>query len=308
MSVGDVMRPRALIVGHGTAAGADLAVGVERIGYAVCGVVEAAGAAVELAEAASPALVLVSLRMADGGDGVEAARRIAAVHDAVILFLATEADDAALSRAFEVAPFGYLLEPFTSRNLEAAVALARARHARDASVVRRLTARAATDPLTGLPNRRRLDEALALEWRRCQRAGAPLSVVLADIDRFKAINDGHGHAAGDRCLVAVAARLVKSCRRAGDVVGRWGGDEFLAVLPNTDEAGASHVAESMARAVREVRLPGMLPPPAVVTTSVGMATVVPGGAGNPMMLVEQADHGLLAAKQRGRDGGAEAST
>jgi diguanylate cyclase (GGDEF)-like protein len=304
MTPGKTPRARGLIVNPGAAAGVDLAVELPRLGYDVCGTVDTADAAVEAAARERPDLVLIGLRLGDGSDGVEVARRITAVHDAVIVFLAAEADEAALARAFEVAAFGYLLEPFTGREFAAAIAMARARHARDAAVVRELGAASAIDPLTGLPNRRRLDEALRTEWRRCGRAKTPLSVVMVDIDRFKAVNDNHGHPVGDDCLVAVARSLATACRRAGDVVGRWGGDEFLAVLPQTDEAGASHVAAAMVRAVRDGWSSGGIPPSAPVTVSIGMATTVPGPAGDAKSLIEQADRGLFAAKREGRDGSA----
>jgi diguanylate cyclase (GGDEF)-like protein len=298
-------RLRVLIAEHGGSAGIDLAFELEQLRYEVCGTVATAEAAVEAAARTRPEIVLLWLRLADGSDGVEAARRIVAVHEAVIMFVAAAADAATLSRAFEVSAHGYLLEPFDARELAAAIELARARQARDAAISRRYAALAATDPLTGLPNRRGLDEALALEWRRCRRAGAPLTVLLIDIDRFKAINDAHGHVAGDDWLVAVAASLLTCCRRAGDVLGRWGGDEFLAVLPATDVAGRRHVAERMMRAVREVRIASAPPVPASapVTVSMGLATVVPGPADEPRSLIERAARDLRLAKKHGREGG-----
>jgi diguanylate cyclase (GGDEF)-like protein len=137
--------------------------------------------------------------------------------------------------------------------------------------------RAVLDPLTGVPNRRRLDQFLEAEWRRAQRSRSPVSVAMIDIDEFKAFNDLHGHLAGDACLRRVATALQGVARRPGDLLARYGGEEFVLVLGGTDEAAATHVAETARAVVERLGLEhGAAPGREVVTVSAGVATARPG--------------------------------
>ena len=114
----------------------------------------------------------------------------------------------------------------------------------------RLKTLASTDFLTGIANRRSFDLAIEQESRRSNRSGAPLSVLLIDIDKFKAYNDYFGHSRGDECLRQVAQALNRCTKRPGDLAARYGGEEFSLILPDTDEAGAETVAELRARKSR----------------------------------------------------------
>jgi diguanylate cyclase (GGDEF)-like protein/PAS domain S-box-containing protein len=159
------------------------------------------------------------------------------------------------------------------------------------------------DGLTGLANRRRLDEVLESEWQRARRERQPLALILLDIDHFKAFNDFYGHQAGDDCLRKVATSLRENIRRAGDLVARYGGEEFMAVLPNTDEKGAAEVAEAMRRSVMHLNLRHKGSQNAhQVTVSAGVAAVVPGPALTAAdQLVQAADNALYRAKHEGRN-------
>ena len=167
-------------------------------------------------------------------------------------------------------------------------------------------ARMATlDGLTNLHNRRCFDETLVREWRRCARAELPLSLLLVDVDRFKALNDSQGHQRGDDCLRAVAAVLGSTIRRASDLAARYGGEEFVLLLPETDGPGAEAVAE---RVRAEVEALALAHPAggigAVITVSVGSSTrwPVPGAEETgPPELVRFADDALYKAKQTGRN-------
>ncbi len=152
---------------------------------------------------------------------------------------------------------------------------------------------ARTDPLTGLTNRRGFTEAAEREVSRASRTGAPLSVVLFDIDRFKRINDEHGHHAGDRVLQHVARCLAETAR-CTDVVARWGGEELIALLPDTDVRGARRFAERIRAAVAAV--PDDLP---WVTVSAGIAQR--GGSEIIDDAIARADARLYEAKAAGRD-------
>jgi len=157
---------------------------------------------------------------------------------------------------------------------------------------------AVTDPLTGLHNRRHLQEALTVEVARARRSGAPLSLVVLDLDYFKRINDTYGHDAGDAALVQTAERL-RAVARAGDVVARHGGEEFAWLLPDTTAEGAAELAERLrsALAATPVDLPEY--GPVVLSGSLGVAALAPGDTG--ATLSRDADRALYRAKGRGRN-------
>jgi diguanylate cyclase (GGDEF)-like protein len=152
------------------------------------------------------------------------------------------------------------------------------------------------DPLTGLANRRAFDEALTAEMARSERAGSKLSILLIDLDRFKAVNDELGHLEGDRCLALTGAAIARRIR-AGDRAFRWGGDEFVVLLPGTQRPGVLRTAERLRAAVAEapVALDGAS---VAVTVSVGWANW---SGDTPDDLLLRADRALYAAKDAGRD-------
>ena len=167
----------------------------------------------------------------------------------------------------------------------------------------RLEQLSATDPLTGLANRRHLDEVLGTEWRRAERQGTPIAVAMVDIDHFKAYNDRLGHAAGDRCLRRVAACLAAGVR-GGDLAARYGGEEFAIVMPGADGPVATAIAARLRAAVAELGEPHPAAAGTIVTVSIGTAATTPGrgeDAAGAAGLVEWADAALYAAKRAGRD-------
>lgn len=157
-----------------------------------------------------------------------------------------------------------------------------------------LRAQATTDPLTGLANHRTFHERLRYESARSRRSGAPLALVLLDIDRFKSVNDVYGHQAGDEVLRTVAALLAEDARTT-DIAARLGGEEFALLLSDTGDDGALAVAERLRIAIAGTRVPG----PGRVTASFGVASL--GLDGDPDELVRAADRALYAAKGAGRD-------
>jgi diguanylate cyclase (GGDEF)-like protein/PAS domain S-box-containing protein len=168
----------------------------------------------------------------------------------------------------------------------------------------RLEALAIEDGLTGLANRRCFDERLLEEWGRAYREKTSLSLLLIDVDRFKAYNDEYGHPAGDACLRAVAGILGAEAHRISDIAARYGGEEFALLLPNTDAAGCVRIGERIRRALQAAEIPHLLNLPSRrVTVSLGGAICRPGSqrSAGHASLIEAADRALYAAKDGGRD-------
>jgi diguanylate cyclase (GGDEF)-like protein len=161
---------------------------------------------------------------------------------------------------------------------------------------------AAIDGLTGIANRRTLDDKLSNEWRCCLRMAAPLAFVLIDVDYFKRYNDAYGHQKGDDCLRAVANVISLATFRPADLVGRYGGEEFAVIMPNTPLDGAVAVAERICLAIRQREIPhtqSEVGP--FLTISLGVSVLVPNSASRPAQLVEEADKALYRAKHSGRN-------
>jgi diguanylate cyclase (GGDEF)-like protein len=159
-----------------------------------------------------------------------------------------------------------------------------------------------TDALTQIPNRLNFQERLDLAWRDAVRRKEPLSVAMVDLDHFKSINDRLGHPFGDRCLHAAAQALLQAIRRPGDLAARFGGEEFVVLMPNTDVAGALAVAERMLQHIAATRVQDG-PHEVLLSCSIGVAACLPASgadAATSEALVQEADQALYRAKQNGR--------
>jgi len=175
-------------------------------------------------------------------------------------------------------------------------------NARLASANLLLQEQANKDGLTGLANRRCLDERLAQEFGRARRHGLPLAVVLLDIDYFKYYNDQYGHIAGDLCLCRVSDAVRGALRRPGDFAGRYGGEEILVLLPVIDQAGARHMAEILCNTVAALCIEHRGSNYGVVTVSAGYCAHVPvDDTEKAVHFIQAADEGLYAAKAAGRN-------
>jgi diguanylate cyclase (GGDEF)-like protein len=158
------------------------------------------------------------------------------------------------------------------------------------------------DELTGIANRRNFDTFIDTEWKRAVRDNTPLSLLMIDIDFFKAFNDTYGHQSGDECLRQVASIINATLKRPGDMVARYGGEEFAVVLPGTDIEGAASLSESLrakAEALGIVHAKSQASN--YLTISVGCATVFPRQTSSPARLISAADQALYQAKQAGRN-------
>ena len=164
-----------------------------------------------------------------------------------------------------------------------------------------LRALSITDALTGLHNRRHFDIVCSTEWERARRDHAPLTALFIDVDYFKSYNDCHGHSAGDDCLALVGKAVGYSLQRPADLAARYGGDEFVVLLPVTDTDGALDVAHRILRAIAALEIAHSASSFGRVTASIGVAQMVPGPNSTPPELLERADRALYAAKQAGRN-------
>lgn len=228
-------------------------------------------------------------------------------------------DEKRLQRAFDMGAADYVMRPIRDAELLSRVrhnirlnreTALRAARERELLVVTRQLASAnealqrlsLEDGLTGIANRRHLDDYLDREWRRAIRSRAPLSVVMVDIDNFKKYNDTYGHHAGDQALKRVAQAMAGALRRAGDLVTRCGGEEFAVVLPETSAEHAHIVAETLRRAVESLAIVhGGSPVAPCVTVSVGVASEVPDRASSATALLAAADTAMYRSKQGGRN-------
>ena len=160
---------------------------------------------------------------------------------------------------------------------------------------------AATDHLTGLANRRAIDEALLREVGRAKRDQAWFSFALIDVDFFKRYNDSRGHQAGDECLVKISDLIAATLNRPSDVAGRFGGEEFAIILPNTDPEGAYHVAESIRQKVEALKVTYTEESDDVVTLTIGLISIAGARISSIENFVKEADSALYRGKSGGRN-------
>ena len=160
---------------------------------------------------------------------------------------------------------------------------------------------ATMDSLTGVANRRKFDDFLRTQFGLSKRHNEPLSIIMIDVDHFKAFNDNYGHQAGDECLKQVAAALKNGVHRPTDLVARYGGEEFVVVMPETDKDGAFHIAETLRNAVERLAIPHTSSHHEKVTISLGVACTTPESASTDEELLKLADSALYQAKNSGRN-------
>lgn len=246
-----------------------------------------------------PDLVLLDVQM-PGMDGFEVCRRMQsdpAMRDIPVIFVTAHSDGEAETHGLAMGAVDFISKPFNPAVVRARVKT----HLTLKAQSDQLRQLAYLDGLTGVYNRRHFDAQLPIEYQRCIRSGGELAVLLVDVDHFKRYNDAHGHLAGDDCLRQVAQALKQALRRPGDLCCRYGGEEFVALLPDTDLAGAITVGESLLACVRDLALPHLgLDPGERVSVSVGAAACRPVLGGAATALLNAADQQLYAAKQAGR--------
>lgn len=273
--------------------------------------------ALRIAEEVKPTVILQDLVM-PGMDGLDLVRRYRdtpATHAVPVIVLSAKDEPAVKSAAFQAGANDYLVKlpdrieliariryhtraylDHVQRDAAYAALRESQRQLMQANLeLERLTR---IDGLTGLGNRRYFDEYMLAEWRRAGRTRTPLALLMIDVDNFKLYNDSHGHLAGDEVLRQVADAIQAGVSRSGDLAARFGGEEFVVVLLNTDLAGAQSVAAQIMARVRALDIPR---DNGHVTVSIGASAMVPTDMAAPDDLIKAADLALFRAKSNGRD-------
>lgn len=267
-----------------------------------------------------PTVILQDLVMPDidGFALIKAYRELPVLRDVPVIVLSAKEDPKLKAHSFSVGANDYLVKLPDRLELEARVRYHSAGHIsrlqRDeafralresqqnlANANIELQRLAALDGLTGVANRRRFDETMQSEWRRGQRDKSTLSLVLLDLDSFKAYNDAYGHPAGDLALKKTAAILTEHLKRPADLAARYGGEEFAVVLPDTPLEGALALAEACRHHLEQLAMENRGAANGLVTMSVGVASVQQGEVNGIAALIARADKALYAAKTAGRN-------
>jgi diguanylate cyclase (GGDEF)-like protein len=256
--------------------------------------------AIEIAGDQLPDIILLDIVM-PGIDGYEVCNRLKSeekTRDIPIVFVTAMNQEEDESKGLNAGVVDYITKPIRS-------SIVRARVHNHLELKRYrdfLKAQSSVDGLTGIFNRRRFDETLNEEWRRARRNQKAISLLMMDIDFFKAYNDHYGHLAGDDCLRKMAKELPGIVHRPADLVARYGGEEFVILLPETDSDGTLHIANRVQEKLKVMNIPHAYSSVADhVTLSIGAITLIPTDELTPFDLIQRADELLYEAKQNGRN-------
>lgn len=255
--------------------------------------------ALQIARDKQPDLILLDVEM-PGLNGYEVCKQLKLdplLADAAVIFVTAHQSMEHEVEALEVGGVDFISKP-----LNPPVVRARVRThltlKQQADKLRRLANR---DGMTGVFNRRALDEILEVEYRRHMRLGAPLGLAMLDVDFFKHYNDCYGHLQGDDCLRHIARAIVASTRRPAEAVCRYGGEEFMVILPNCNETQTLQYGQWLLEQIHRLALPHQRSAAGIVTISGGVVSQVPSDTTRISQLIQHCDEALYLAKHRGRD-------
>lgn len=255
--------------------------------------------ALEKIEREKPDLILLDIVMPDM-DGYEVLSRLKEnneTREIPVIFITGLSNPEDETKALFLGAVDYISKPFNASVVRARVKT----HLQIAKQMRMIERVGMIDALTEIPNRRRFDRQLEIDWAHAIREQTPISLLMIDIDDFKAYNDTHGHPAGDALLQTLAGTVTACVRRPHDLFARIGGEEFAVLLPATDMTGAAAVGESIRAAIEALNIPGGLDLRRPVTVSVGAESVVPGRGVNSADFIARCDKKLYAAKRTGKN-------
>jgi len=247
-----------------------------------------------------PDLILLDVIMPEisGYEVCKKLKKMEKTKNIPIIFITGKIDEEDEIHAFELGAVDYISKPFNAILVQARVnTQIKLKGYQDY-----LESISFLDGLTQIPNRRKFDHYFELMWNVALRQNSEISVIMMDIDYFKLFNDTYGHQVGDECLKTIAQQLEKTVTRKTDFVGRYGGEEFVCVLPNTNLEDAFMVAEKMRQAIVELKIPHEGSKISnIVTISLGIASTTPQKGEKRSSIIEKADKALYHSKELGRN-------
>ena len=256
--------------------------------------------AIEMAKQKKPDLILLDavLPDIDGFEVIAELKRAPETSGIPVIFITGLSDPVSEERGLALGAVDYIRKPFSP----AVVKLRVKNQLKLVNQLRTIHLISQTDTLTRAANRRHLDAYLNREWKRAIRDKTPISILILDVDNFKEYNDTYGHLQGDHALQAVAGILKRQVKRPGDLVARWGGEEFLVVLPGTPVEGACVVAEAIRAAIEKATFLRGDGNPTRLSASIGVNCALPEPGSSLEAFISEADKALYQAKQNGRNG------
>ncbi|MDO6693849.1 diguanylate cyclase [Aliiglaciecola sp. 3_MG-2023] len=258
---------------------------------------------VEMANELLPDIILLDINMPhlDGFRVCEKIKENVLTSHIPVIFITSNIDEADEVRGFEVGGVDFIRKPINPTITWARVQ-SHAQIKRQSDLLRRL---ALVDGLTGVSNRYQFDDQLRTDWLSCAREQTPLALLMIDADNFKQLNDTYGHQAGDKFLKVLAEKITTCAHRPDDLVARYGGEEFACILPNTDLAGASKVAEDIRHLIEQTMVcidTSQDTHLSIKTTvSIGLHCLIPDRKRQCDILIKSADHALYQAKSQGKN-------
>jgi len=256
--------------------------------------------AIKLAKSDSPPdLILLDIIMPemDGYQICEILKNDIATRNIPIIFITAVSEIMDATKGFALGAADYITKPFHPPFVKARIRL-------QLNLKRKqelLEEYAFIDALTEIPNRRRFDELIVNEWNKAIITKNPLSLLMIDLDHFKMVNDTYGHGCGDEVLQKVSKTIRESLQQTDTFLTRYGGEEFVVILPSANIETSCHIAEIIKNNIENLKMPNQNSPTVYVTVSIGAATVIPDEKCKPQDLIDDADKALYLAKKNGRN-------
>jgi len=246
-----------------------------------------------------PDLILLDIVMPemDGYEALAALKKSEETHKIPVVFITGLSSSEDEEKGLSLEAADYISKPFSAQTVRLRVK----NQIQIVNQLRTIEHLSMIDQLTGIPNRRSFDERLGIEWKQAIRESQPISILIVDIDKFKDYNDTYGHQQGDVVLRTVATILEQSLRRPADFVSRWGGEEFVVLMPNTPLEGAMEVAEQMRKGIEKQEILFASGLTTNVTVSIGLNTQSPVHGNSAELFFSNADKALYVAKELGRN-------
>ena len=246
-----------------------------------------------------PDIILLDILMPemDGYEVLTKLKQAELTRDIPVIFITGLREIEDEKKGFILGAVDYITKPFISEIVELRVKS----QAKIVEQMKKIEHLSMTDQLTGLPNRRCFDTRFNSDWGRALREQTPISVLIMDVDNFKKYNDSFGHQQGDFALQSFGKVISKTLKRPGDFAARWGGEEFIVLLPDTNASGAIYIAEEIRRNIEEMTIPSDDEKAAKITVSIGVNTREHGDSDDKKVFFIRADDALYASKEKGRN-------